>query len=387
MISSTARVDTIEMAVPASPRVGVFLMVNSLETGGTEKQFVTISRNLDVAKFSVELGCLKREGAFLDQVNGIEEFSPGGSMFRPKSQRSRIKLAQYLREKRIAVAHSFDFYTNLMLIPAARMARVPVVIGSHRQLGDLLTPWQFRVQNFILGWSDRVVCNSRAAGDALQKAGFNRHKLEVIPNGLPEQAFAAAEPLIERVAGVQRIGFISRMNDPGKNHELFLRVAAKLAPRFPFAQFVLAGDGPLRQPLEQLAHSLGVKRNVIFLGDRRDIPAVLASLDISVLPSRSESLSNVIIESMAAGLPVVATRVGGNGELINDEENGLLVPPGDEEALEHAIERLLNDGLLRSQMGRQAREAALASYSLKKIRDRYQELYHSLLLEKGWKPA
>jgi glycosyltransferase involved in cell wall biosynthesis len=130
-----------------------------------------------------------------------------------------------------------------------------------------------------------------------------------------------------------------------------------------------------------------VKRNVIFLGDRRDIPAVLASLDISVLPSRSESLSNVIIESMAAGLPVVATRVGGNGELINDEENGLLVPPGDEEALEHAIERLLNDGLLRSQMGRQAREAALASYSLKKIRDRYQELYHSLLLEKGWKPA
>ena len=90
---------------------------------------------------------------------------------------------------------------------------------------------------------------------------------------------------------------------------------------------------------------------------------------------------------MAAGLPVVATRVGGNGELINDEENGLLVPPGDEEALEHAIERLLNDGLLRSQMGRQAREAALASYSLKKIRDRYQELYHSLLLEKGWKPA
>jgi glycosyltransferase involved in cell wall biosynthesis len=378
---------------PASPatvspqRARVFLMVNSLETGGTEKQFVTISRAIDAAEFSVELGCLKRKGAFLDQVNGIAEFSPGGSMFWLKSQGARIKLARYLRRKQIAIAHSFDFYTNLMLIPAARLAGIPVVIGSHRQLGDLLTPLQFRAQNAMLSWCDKVVCNSQAAAGALRRAGLNQRKLEIIPNGLPEESFTATQPAIEREAGVQRIGFVSRMNDAGKNHELFLRVAAKLAPRFPSLQFVLAGDGPQRQHLEQVAHSLGVGRSILFLGDRRDIPAVLASFDVSVLPSRSESLSNVIIESMAAGLPVVAADAGGNCELIRDGETGVLVPLGDEEALGHAIERLLSDVELRREMGHRAREAALANYSVGKIRDRYQDLYRSLLVEKGWKPA
>ena len=374
-------------ATVSPQRAAVFLMVNSLETGGTEKQFVLISDAIDPAEFSVERGCLKRTGAFLDQVNGIAEFSPGGSMFRLQSQRARVKLARYLRRKQIAVAHSFDFYTNLMLIPAARLAGVPVVIGSHRQLGDLLTPWQFRAQNVMLRWCDKVVCNSRAAAGALRRSGCNEDRLGIIPNGLPEQAFAARQPALAREDGVQRIGFVSRMNDPSKNHELFLRVAAKLALRFPLLQFVLAGDGPLRQHLEQVAQSLGVDGRVVFLGDRRDIPAVLASLDISVLPSRSESLSNVVLESMAAGVPVVATDVGGNCELIRDGEEGLLVPLGDEEALGCALERLLHDVELRREMGRRARASALANYSVEKIRDQYRDLYRSLLVEKGWKPA
>jgi L-malate glycosyltransferase len=335
----------------------------------------------------VELGCLRRTGAFLDHVNGIAEFSPGGSLFRLESQRARIKLAQYLRRKQIAVAHSFDFYTNLMLIPAARLAGVPVVIGSHRQLGDLLTAWQFRAQKVVLRWCDKVVCNSRAAAGTLRRSGFNEDTLAIIPNGLPEQAFAATRPALAREAGVERIGFVSRMNDPSKNHELFLRVAAKLVPRFPKLQFVLAGDGWQRQHLEQVAQSLGLAGRVVFLGDRRDIPAVLASLDISVLPSRSESLSNVVLESMAAGLPVVATNVGGNRELIRDGEDGLLVPLGDEEALSCALERLLLDVELRREMGHRARASVLANYTVEKIRDQYQDLYRSLLAAKRWKPA
>ena len=105
---------------------------------------------------------------------------------------------------------------------------------------------------------------------------------------------------------------IARMNAQSKNHKMFLRAAARLCGRFPDVEFVLVGDGPLRPELEREAESLGLKAQVSFLGDRQDIPAVLASLDVCVLPSSSESLSNAILESMAAGVPVVASRVGGN---------------------------------------------------------------------------
>jgi L-malate glycosyltransferase len=365
----------------------LFLMINSLETGGTERQFVTLSSAFDRSKFAIELSCLKRQGGFLGSINGLTnlmEFSPGGSLYKLQSHRTRLALARHLQRNHTAIAHSFDFYSNLMLIPAARVARVPVVIGSHRQLGDLLTPMKFWVQKAMLRWCDKVVCNSSAAAKSLVSAGVKANKLEVIPNGLAPQAFAPAEPAIPRLPGTLRVGMISRMNDLSKNHTVFLRVAARLAPRFPSVQFVLAGDGPLRAELERIAHSLNLKDRVLWLGDRRDIPGVLASLDISVLPSSSESFSNVILESMAAGLPVVAADVGGNPELIQTAVNGFLVPPRDEEGFAAAIEQLLIQRELRDKIGGKARESTRARYSIETVRNEYQELYFSLLVTKRW---
>jgi glycosyltransferase involved in cell wall biosynthesis len=182
------------------------------------------------------------------------------------------------------------------------------------------------------------------------------------------------------------------MNDPVKRHDLFLRMAARLLPCFPDLQFVLIGDGPLRPNLERLAQQLGIENRVTFLGDRRDVPAVLASLDISVMPSASESLSNVILESMAAGVPVVATRVGGNLELVQDGETGFMVPPGDDPSADEmrfaaAVGKLVTQPELRQKFGSNAREKAQHSYSVSKIRDCYQDLYQSLLAHKGWVAA
>ena len=177
---------------------------------------------------------------------------------------------------------------------------------------------------------------------------------------------------------------ISRMNDSVKRHDLFLRAAKRLAERFPQVRFVLVGDGPLRAGLEALANQLGLADRVIFLGNRRDVPAVLATLDISVLPSASESLSNVILESMAAGVPVVAAQVGGNPELVQNGTTGLLFPSGDEEQFCRAMEMLVTRPELRKQLGESACQRAQAEYSIPKVRDRYQELYRSLLAEKGW---
>jgi glycosyltransferase involved in cell wall biosynthesis len=366
---------------------GLFLMTNTLETGGSERQFVTMAQALERKKFSVSLGCLNRVGPLVNEVSTLNEFPPGGSLFGIQSWRSRLALSQWLRRNKTCVAQSFDFYSNLMLIPAARFAGVPVVVGSHRQLGDLLTARQFWAQNMAFRLCDRVVCNSGAAAERLRQAGIREQKLTVIPNGLPWEAFAAVPPAFPHDSRMIRIGMISRMNDAVKRHDLFLRVAAKLVPRFPELRFVLVGDGPLRPGLEELARQLELGERLIFLGDRHDIPAVLAALDISVLPSSSESLSNAILESMAAGVPVVASDVGGNPELVQNGKTGFLFSAGDQTQFGAALETLVTQPELRKRLGSAAREKAQTEYSIAKVRDRYQDLYDSVLAEKGWKTS
>src|SRR5208282_5590523 len=176
------------------------------------------------------------------------------------------------------------------------------------------------------------------------------------------------------------------------NHSGFLRIAAQVHQntahqRMPDAEFVLVGDGPLRQQLENEASSLGLGASAIFLGDRQDMPAVLASLDVAVLTSDSESLSNVILEAMAAGLPVVAYRVGGNAELIDekrgDEKRGQLISAGDEEGFAAAVERLLSAPSIRAQFGHNARKFAEENFGLENVRARYEACYQTLLEKKG----
>ena len=360
----------------------VFLMTNTLETGGSERQFVTLANALDQNAYAVSLGCLRRSGPFLQQVPGIAEFSPGGSLFKWQSQSARLRLVRHLRTLRVAVAHACDFYSNLMLIPVARLAGVPVVIGSHRQIGDLLTRRQFWAQTMTFRLCDRVVCNSQAAADRLLQAGVSEEKLCLIPNGIPDEVFAPSTPALAKEPGSVTVGMISRMNDRIKQHDLFLRVAAKLADRFPQVLFVLVGDGPLRPGLEALSKELQIADRVRFLGDRQDIPAVLASLDISVLPSCSESLSNVILESMATGLPVVASCTGGNPELVQDGETGFLFETGDEVQFRAALEKLICEPELRSLFGSRAREKAAAAYSITQTRNLYQDLYRKELIAK-----
>ena len=367
---------------------GIFLMINSLETGGTERQFVTVARSLREHGLQVHLGCLQKKGPLLDGFDEHELHLSqlGGSLYGLRSIQSRWQLMRHLREKKVAVAHAFDFYANLMLIPAARLARVPVVIGSHRQLGDLLTPAQFHAQLAMFRLCDRVVCNSRAAADRLAQAGLPESKLVVVGNGLPPQAFAETVPALPHREGILRVGMIARMNAAYKNHSIFLRAAARTRRKFPNLELVLVGDGPLCPALEREAADLGLEGSIIFLGDRRDIPATLAGMDISVVPSASESLSNVMLESMAAGVPVVATAVGGNTELGGDGR-AVLVPPGDEEALAAGLERLLADRAFRSATSGRARQFALENFSIERVREQYFTVYTEELASRGKRSA
>ncbi|MFZ0320835.1 MAG: glycosyltransferase [Candidatus Sulfotelmatobacter sp.] len=360
----------------------VFLMINSLETGGTERQFVELAHSLRSGGCAVQVSCIQKKGPFLDsgaldELGELHQFGLGGSLYGFHSLRTRWRLMRHLRRTEVAVAHAFDFYTNLALIPAAKLAGVPV-IGSQRQLGDLLTPAQFRVQLEMFRWCDKVVCNSRATADRLVEAGLPPRKLAVIGNGLPPAAFAGYVPVLERREGILRVGMIARMNASYKNQSGFLRAAARLVTRFSNVEFILVGDGPLRPDLERQAADLGLQSCVRFMGDRRDIPAVLACIDVSVVPSESESLSNVMLESMAAGVPVVATSVGGNNELGRDGR-ALLVLPNNEKALAAGIERLLEDGELRRETSQRAQQFAKQNFSVERIREQYYELYSETL--------
>ena len=364
-------------------RQKLFMMVNTFETGGSERQFVAITRALSRDQFDVRLGCVVRLGPLLESAGEVAEFPLGGSFMSLRAQRSRLALGRYLRSERFKVVHSFDFYTNLLLLPTARFAKVPVVIGSHRQLGDLLTPLQFRAQAVAFRFCDRVTCNSRAAAARLLQQGVPEKKIVIIPNGLAPELFAVAAPALPLSRGAVRVGMIARMNARSKNHAAFLRVAARLASKFPQVEFLLVGDGPFRPEFEARAQELGVASRVSFLGDRKDIPEVLASMDISVVPSASESLSNAVLESMAAGVAVVATNVGGTPEVISDEKTGLLVPPDDEDKLANAIERLVTQSPLRATCARNGKELAAAQFSLKSVAERYETLYEKLWASKA----
>jgi L-malate glycosyltransferase len=365
-----------------SSLIRLFLMVNNFETGGSERQFTVLARNLPADSFRAHVGCIHRVGPFAEDFGDVPEFPMGGSLYGLSSWSARLRLSRELRRQHIQIAHAFDFYTNLTLIPAARLARTPVVIGSQRQLGDLLTPRQFRAQLAAFRFCAAVICNSSAAADRLAESGISREKLFVIGNALPSEAFAPAQPAIPPQPGKLRVGMIARMNHRYKGHSSFLRIAQRVSAQMPNVDFVLAGDGPLRPDYEREARTVGIADRVIFLGDRRDIPAVLASIDLAVLTSDSESLSNVILEAMASRLPAIAYRVGGNAELI-DQDRGDLLPFRDEEAFAGAILRLLTDPNLRRQLGSNARKFAEENFSLSRVLDRYQQCYKTLLGQKG----
>jgi L-malate glycosyltransferase len=173
------------------------------------------------------------------------------------------------------------------------------------------------------------------------------------------------------------------MNDPVKNQTVLLHAAARLKDKFPHVEYLLVGNGHLRHGLEQIARKLGLADRVRFMGERHDIPAILAAMDISVVASLSESLSNVILESMAAAKPVVATRVGGNSELVRDGETGVLVPTNDESKLAEALAHLLAQPSLREELGRKAQSVARAQFGMERVRDQYEQLYAALVAEKN----
>jgi L-malate glycosyltransferase len=375
-----------------STPIRLLKVVPTFMCGGTENQFMTLGRSLDPGRFELEFACLRRWGAFADEIAArqIPLLECNVTSFRSVSALGQqARLARHVAKRRIDIVHAYSFYGNVFAVPPARMAGVPVVIASIRDRAPYLTPMQKRAQRWACQFADCILVNAVAVKEWLIADGYNPSKIVVIPNGVDlsrfEQRDSSESPF--QALGVPPnapvVLVVSRLN-PLKGLEHFLEAAALVAPFFPAARFVIVGDtNPNERAywsvLTSLTERLQMSDRVTFAGLRDDVPRLLAAATISVMPSLDEALSNVLLESMAAGAPVVATRVGGTPEAIDDGVNGLLVPPGEPRAMAAAICRLLSDPLHARQFGQAARRLINERFSMERMVTRTEELYRALL--------
>lgn len=373
----------------------ILKVVPTLMCGGTENQFMTLARQLDPSRFDLEFACLRRWGQFIEEVHDrgipLSEY-PVPSFRSVKTVALQAKLARHITRRQIDIVHAYNFYGNVFAVPPARLTSA-VAIASIRDCGPYLTPMQKRVQRYACQLADCVLVNADAVRDWLVADGYNPSNIVVIRNGVDLSRFAVppARDRIRHELGlaastplVAVVGRLARF----KGLEQFLQAAAILAPQFPAAMFLVVGEtAPMETAyltaLKAQAARLGIAGRVIFTGIRSDVPELLSSVDVAVMPSLNEALSNVLLESMAAGAPLVATRVGGTPEALSDGECGLLVPPGDAAALATGVARLLNDPTLAARLGHAARQRIANEFSVDRMVRATEQLYVDLLIRKG----
>jgi glycosyltransferase involved in cell wall biosynthesis len=381
--------------LPGCRPVRLLKVVPTLLCGGTENQVMTLCRSLDAGRFDLEFACLRRLGPFVKEIDErgipLAEY-PIASFYSMRAVGQQTKFARHLARRAVQIVHAYNFYGNVFAIPPARLAGTPVVIASIRDLGLYLTPMQKRVQRYICQFADRVLVNADAVRDWLVGDGYDARRIVVIRNGVDLTRFAGPpNPAQVRrdlglPAGIPLVAVVSRLNRM-KGLEQFLQAAAIIGRRFPNARFLIIGetpphDRPYLDELKSLATRLHVEDRVIFTGLRSDVPALLAGVDVAAMPSLNEALSNALLESMASGSPVVATRVGGTPEALVDGRTGLLVPPGDVDALAGAIVRLLEAPELATRLGQAARQLIADRFSIDRMAATTEELYRELLVQK-----
>lgn len=292
------------------------------------------------------------------------------------------QIRKLLIKHNVDVLHAQGYKTDVYAYAAAWPNRVALLATSHCWPSKLLRMRAYAAfDRLVLGRFDEVIVVSDAVANTLRRWGVAPKKVSTIPNGVDVEQFHGAAPALrEEIAlkGHALVGFVGRL-EPYKGGALLLRAAKQVLAVYPKAKFVLVGGGPARQEWETLAAQLGITEHVSFAGVHDDMPGVYASLDIVVLPSLIEALPMCLLEAMAAGRPVIATRVGAVPKLINTEQTGLLVDPGDEDGIARAILRLLHDTELARRLGENGRTHVARHFSAEAMAKSYMEKYQEVL--------
>lgn len=351
---------------------------------GGENMLVALARALRARGFHCVVGVFhNRHQPHLEIVGPARESGLEVEIIpcRGRADWEAVRAIRRCMERRgIGLLHTHGYKADLYGLLAAR-GRGPVVATCHNWTGEGAALKVYGVlDRLALRFFDRVAAVSDPVAQRLRAAGVSAGRIRRIPNGIETARFRNTRPTLAEEIGkgdCLLVGMVARMVEE-KGPDLLLRAAQSLASQFPKTLFALVGDGPARGEMEALARELGIGERVIFTGARRDMPGVYASLDLCVLPSWNEGLPLSVLEAMAAGVPVVATRVGSLPEVILPESTGLLIEPGDSGGLSQALARLLADPELRARLARNARELVEERFSAARMAEEYIRVYGEL---------
>ena len=381
-----------------TPRTVLFV-IDKLPRAGTQRHLVQVALGLDRSRWRPVVCTLLENGPLAEPLQRagipVHCFGMVSSVAGWRFPITILRLIQLIRRERPAVVHTYLVVANIVGSLAIRLAGAGcVVVTSRRDMGEDLTEVQRRLQLLSVRWSDRILVNSSAVRQvALDAEKIPQEKISLLLNGvdLPSEPVGQAPP--QSVGGqgpdvreglppdAQVIGMVGNLR-PVKGHDVVLRALPEILKQNPSAHLAIAGyvkDTVYVERLRRLAQQLGVSEHLHFLGERTDIQNVLNSFDLLVHASHAEGNSNAILEAMAAGLAVAATKVGGAADVIRHGETGLLVPPNDPTALAQAVNRLLADSAERLRIGQAARNEVRTRFGVPKMVENLDSLYRSLL--------
>jgi L-malate glycosyltransferase len=355
-------------------------LVDALNPGGTERQCVALARGL-VARGVETAVFYFNAGPLLSDLVGAgvtTRVMPSVSLRSPRAPARLRRLVHGLREWKPDVLQTYGFYSNVPGLLAGCLARVPVRVASRRELARYLTPAQRTVDRWTWRLAHRLVVNSEAVRRHVVAAGVDPARIVLIKNGLDIGRW----PPVARADGDRGpvVGMVAHFREQ-KDHATFVLAAHRVAQMIPSVRFHLIGSGPLEGRIRELVQSVGIADRVDFLGSLGGdaLRAAVSKLRVSVLSSKdNEGLPNAVLESMARGVPVVATAVGGTPEVVEDGVTGFLIPAGDPLAIAERVVRLLKEPALADRLGEEGRRKVEREFAADKMVSEFDRLYREL---------
>jgi len=356
--------------------------ITELEAGGAEKSLVQLATRMDPTRWHVHVFCLAPPGPFVDDLNAARV--PVTCLNAPSVLHlgAIVRLTRRLRAYRPELLQTFLFHANIFGRIAGRLAGVPRICSGIR-VAEKDGPWRLWIDRITNRMVDCNVCVSQDVADfSIGTTRLAPDKCVVIPNGVVPAVADTVQPADLTALGIPRdsktILFVGRLV-PQKNPMLLLKAATPLIQRMSNLHVLVVGDGPLAKNVRAWIADHHCESRIHWLGRRTDVPQLLTACDCLALTSDWEGMPNVVLEAMAAGRPVVATRVEGVAELVRDGVNGWTVSRGDWRALQERFKSLLQNPGEMARMGVESQTIALKDFTVIRMVRSYESLYEKLL--------